>query len=94
MDGEQALGFGKDFFPAPAVLQIDRHQGRLPVVAVDQIGVEFQGLAERVHRPAEKAEAFQVVEVIPLGGAVKLAAGEKFLPGDEIERGSRRRPGS
>ena len=49
-------------------------------------GANFRASQKRVHRPAKKTEPFQVVEVVPLGGAVKLAAGEKFLPGDKIKR--------
>ena len=54
-------------------------------MAVNHVGVEIQGLADRQHRGAEKGEALQVVEVIPLGGAVKLAALVKLVPGHKIE---------
>ena len=86
MDGEHRLGPGQDVLAGPAVAEVHRHQGALPVVAVNQVGLKVQGPAKGQDRAGEKGEALQVVEVIPPGGAVELAPFVKLVPLHEIKR--------
>ena len=89
VDGEHRLGPGQDVLAAPTVVEVDRHQGALPVVAVDHVGVKVQGPAKGQDRSGEKGEALQVVEIISPGGAVELAPFVKLVPLHEIKRGAR-----
>ena len=66
-------------FPDTVILEVDGHQGGLPVVAVDDVGPEFEVPQHPHHGPGEEAEALSVIHI-----AVELRAAEVLLVVQEV----------
>ena len=84
MNGEHGPDTPEPLLPHAVVLQIDGHQGGLPVVAVDDLRPEPQVGQHPHHGPGEKSEPLAVVHV-----AVQLRTPEILLvvqevPGDAV----------
>ena len=82
MDGEYRLDIAEELAAAETVLQIDRDQSCLPVVAVDDIRLEADDRQCGKGSLGEESELLQVVEPVAVG----LRAAEIAFVVDEIER--------
>ena len=84
VDGQGGLDGAEAVLPHAVILQIDGHQGGLPVVAVDDLRPEFQ-VAQHPHDgPGEEAEALAVVHVAVQVRAVEVLLVVQEVPGDAV----------
>ena len=84
VDAEGGLDAAELLFPDAVVLQINGHQGGLPIVAVDDVGPEGQVGQHPHHSPGEKSEALTVVIVAVQVRAVEVLLVVHEVPGDAV----------
>jgi hypothetical protein len=70
MDGEHATGSTESSTILIEAIQINQNKAGLPIMAVDNIRLKSNRLAQFQNAPAEKDKPFRVVEIISLGRAV------------------------
>ena len=84
VDAQSGLDGAETVLPHAVVLQIDGHQGGLPVVAVDDLRPELQ-VAQHPHNgPGEKAEALAIIHVAIQIGPVEILLVVQEVPGDTV----------
>ena len=84
MDGQGSLDGAVLLLPDAVILQVDGHQGGLPVVAVDHIRPEGQVGQHPHHSPGEEAETLAVIRVAVQVGAVEILLIVHKVPGDAV----------
>src|SRR5262249_28033321 len=76
VDREQRAYRVKPWLLAIELVQIDRHEPGLPVVAMDDVRPQVQQPDHLERRPAEENEAFAVVRIVRSMNAIKAVAVE------------------
>ena len=84
VDGQGGLDAAESVLPHTVVLQVDGHQGGLPVVAVDDLRPEFQMGQHSHDGPGEEAEALAVVHVAVQVRAVEVLLVVQEVPGHAV----------
>ena len=84
VDGQHGPDAAEPVLPHAVVLQIDGHQGGLPVVAVDDLRPELEVGQHPHHRPGEEAEPLPVVHVAVQLRPVEVLLVVQEVPGDAV----------
>ena len=84
VDGHSGLNGAEAVLPHAVILQVDGHQGGLPVVAVDDLGPELE-MGQHPHDgPGEEAEPLAVVDITEQVGAVEILLVVQEVPGHAV----------
>ena len=84
MDGQHRPDAAEPLLPHAVVLQVDGHQGGLPVVAVEHVRPEPEAGQHPHHGPGEEAEPLPVVHIAVQLRAVEVLLVVQEIPGDAV----------
>ena len=84
VDGDHSLDGAVAVFPHTVVLQVDGDQGGLPVVAVNDLGPEFEVVQHPHHGPGKESEALAVVGLAVEGTPVEVLLVVQEVPGHAV----------
>ena len=84
VDGQRGADAAEAVLPHAVVLEVDGHQRRLPVVAVDHLRPEAQVGQHAHHGPGEEAEALSVIHVAVEVGTVEILLVVQEVPGHAV----------